>query len=176
MLGLQSELHPVLSQHWHLCPGDNQGAPCMPQLPWVLHPVASDALGAFQPCSADAVGWHSYWRGWQKPGQQITLVGTCCCSPVIIQASPPGSCWVLHPGSCWVRGWVIPRSSRKCQQLMKPGNNVVLVGSFSGSSHEKQQISSACICERAQTLCRRMKVLFLAPRPNCNPLNYAVFT
>lgn len=53
---------------------------------------------------------------------------------------------------------------------------MVLVGSFSGSSHEKQQISSAHICERAQTLCRRMKVLFLAPRPDCNALNYGVFT
>lgn len=32
---------------------------------------------------------------------------------------------------------------------MKPGNNVVLVGSFSGNAHEKQQISSTRGCERA---------------------------
>lgn len=25
------------------------------QLPWVFHPIASDALGAFQPCSADVL-------------------------------------------------------------------------------------------------------------------------
>lgn len=43
------------SQHWHLCPSDSQGASHVPQLPWVSHPLASNALGAFLPCGADVL-------------------------------------------------------------------------------------------------------------------------
>lgn len=48
------------SQHWHLCPSDSQGAPHVPQLPWMSHAIASNALGLSSP-AGQMCSWVAGW-------------------------------------------------------------------------------------------------------------------
>lgn len=105
---------------WHPCSSDNQGAPRVPQHLWVSHPIASYVLGggglsALQ-CRCAVV-----WQGGAKAIKEDARSQASkwwCGHMLLTSCDHPGK----SLGSCRVRGWVIPRSSRKCQWLMKPGN------------------------------------------------------
>lgn len=84
------------SQHWHPCPSNKQGAPCVPQHLWMSHPIAFCVLGGCQPCGvgvllcdkvgakplkrtpearpADGCGGHSLLTSSDHPGKSL---GSC---------------------------------------------------------------------------------------------------